>query len=99
MTLFSDKKFVLVILIVAGLSKSKFHILKRVFLTSFFIAGFGFAVGNALKFTHKGSVTVGVRVVAEDTASPVSTSDGEIVMPICSKVVVSISTGVEMNHK
>jgi len=67
--------------IVAGLSNMEdklFHIFETL-LTSF-IVGFGFAVGNALKFTHKGSVTVGVRVVAEDTIVPLGTHDGKIII-------------------
>jgi hypothetical protein len=37
-----------------------------------------FAVGNALKFTHVGSVTVRVRVAAEHTTTtPLSSDDGK----------------------
>ena len=35
-----------------------------------------FTVGNALKFTHEGSVTVRVRVAAEHTTTPYNADDG-----------------------
>lgn len=42
-----------------------------------FFTGFGFAVGNALKFTHKGSVSVHVKVAAEQIVKPpIDTDDG-----------------------
>lgn len=41
-----------------------------------FVTVFVFAVGNALKFTHKGSVTVRVNVATEQTALPFNTDDG-----------------------
>lgn len=43
---------------------------------TFLVPGFGFAVGNALKFTHNGSVTVSVKVAAQQTAMPFNADDG-----------------------
>lgn len=43
----------------------------------YFVARCGLAVGNALKFTHKGSVTVSVKVAAEGTVMPLVTDVGD----------------------